>query len=147
MDGEARDARLGRPLDVRADRAILEATLDLMSERGVHGFRTQDVAARARVGKGAIYRRHASKDELVRAAVEAAVGQEIAIPDTGSTRDDLLVGMREAVELYTGSLAGRVMPSLVSAMAEQPQLAQAVRDGFLARRRGALAEILRRGVE
>jgi AcrR family transcriptional regulator len=35
----------------------------------VHEFRTDDVAARAGVGKGAIYRRYPSKDELVMAAV------------------------------------------------------------------------------
>jgi hypothetical protein len=32
-------------------------------------------------------------------------------------------------------------------MAEQPELARAVRDGFLAGRRAALSEVLRRGVE
>ena len=51
---------IGRPRDERVDRAILRATLELIAERGVHGFRTEDVAARAGVGKGAIYRRHPS---------------------------------------------------------------------------------------
>jgi hypothetical protein len=55
--------------------------------------------------------------------------------------------MREAVELYRGSLPGRLMPNLVSAMAQRPALAQVVREGFLTRRRAALAEVLRRGVE
>jgi hypothetical protein len=39
------------------------------------------------------------------------------------------------------------MPNLVSAMAERPELARVVREGFLIRRRSALAEVLRRGVE
>jgi AcrR family transcriptional regulator len=138
---------IGRPRDERADRAILRATLELIAERGVHGFRTEDVAARARVGKGAIYRRHPSKDDLVMASVAALVDEEIVVPDTGSTRADLLALMREAVELYRGSLPGRLMPNLVSAMAEGPELARVVREGFLIRRRSALAEVLRRGVE
>jgi AcrR family transcriptional regulator len=137
----------GRPRDARADRAILEATLELIAELGVYGFRTDDVATRAGVGKGAIYRRYRSKDELVTAAVAALVGEEIALPDSGSTREDLLILMREAVALYRGSLAGRLMPNLIGAMAQKPDLAQAVRDGFLAGRRGALGEVLRRGVE
>jgi AcrR family transcriptional regulator len=137
----------GRPRDARADRAILEATLELVAELGVHEFRTEDVAARAGVGKGAIYRRYRSKDELLTAAVAALVDEEIAVPDTGSTREDLLVLMREAVELYRGSLAGRLMPSLIGAMAQRPELARAVREGFLAGRRRALSEVLRRGVE
>ena len=101
--------RTGRSAgDARADR-----------ERGVHGFRTEDVAARAGVGKGAIYRRHPSKDDLVMASVAALVDEEIVVPDTGSTRADLLALMREAVELYRGSLPGRLMPNLVSAMAAE----------------------------
>jgi AcrR family transcriptional regulator len=138
---------MGRPRDARADRAILEATLELIAEVGVYGFRTDDVAARARVGKGAIYRRHRSKDELVTAAFAALVDEEIAVPDTGSTRADLLMLMREAVALYRGSAAGRLMPNLIGAMAEKPHLARAVREGFLLARRTALAEVLRRGVE
>jgi AcrR family transcriptional regulator len=138
---------IGRPRDERADRAILRATLELIAQRGVHRFRTEDVAARARVGKGAIYRRHPSKDDLVMASVAALVDEEIVVPDTGSTRADLLVLMREAVELYRGSLPGRLMPNLVSAMAERPELARVVREGFLIRRRSALAEVLRRGVD
>ena len=138
---------MGRPRDSRVDRAILEATRELIGERGVHDFRTEDVAVRAGVGKGAIYRRYPSKDELVTAAVGALVDEEIRVPDTGSTRSDLLALMGEAVELYRGSLPGRLMPSLVSAMAQRPELARAVRDGFLAGRRAALAHVLRRGIE
>jgi AcrR family transcriptional regulator len=145
--GAAAERPLGRPRDARADRAILDATRELIAEVGVYGFRTDDVAARAGVGKGAIYRRHRSKDELVTAAVAALVDEEIAVPDTGSTRADLLILMREAVVLYRGSAAGRLMPNLIGAMAERPDLARTVRDGFLASRRGALSEVLRRGVE
>jgi AcrR family transcriptional regulator len=147
MQADAAGRQIGRPRDARADRAILETTLELIAERGVHAFRIEDVAARAGVGKGAIYRRYRSKDELVTAAVAALVREEIGLPDTGSTRGDLLVLMREAVELYRSSLPGRLMPKLIGAMAEQPELARAVRDGFLAARRSALSEVLRRGIE
>jgi len=145
-DTEA-ERQLGRPRDARADRAILEATLELIAERGVYEFRTEDVAARAGVGKGAIYRRYGSKDELVTAAIAGLVNEEIVVPDSGSTGEDLLLLMREAVALYRGSLAGRLMPNLIGAMAQKPELARAVRDGFLAGRRAALSEVLRRGVE
>lgn len=147
MQGDVAARPMGRPRDLRVDQAILEATRELVAERGVHEFRTEDVAVRAGVGKGAIYRRYASKDELVTAAVGALVDEEIRVPDTGSTRSDLLALMGEAVELYRGSLPGRLMPNLVSAMAQRPELARAVRDGFLASRRAALAHVLRRGIE
>lgn len=147
MHEPARERPIGRPRDSRKDRAIAEATLELITEHGINEFRTEDVAARAGVGKGAIYRRYRSKETLVAAAVGALVRDQIALPDTGSTRGDLLVLMQEAVALYRGSRARGLMPELVGAMARRPELARAVRDGFVAGRRAALGEVLRRGVE
>src|SRR5690242_2569984 len=137
---------LGRPREERADRAILEATLWQIAERGVGELRIDDVAERARVGKATIYRRYRSKDELVGAAVTSLVS-EIAIPDTGSTERDIRELMRRAVKVYRGSLEARVMPGLVEAISRDRKVARAVREGFLKRRRSELATVLERGVE
>jgi AcrR family transcriptional regulator len=145
VSSEETSAR-GRPREARTDRAILGAALELIAEPGIHQFRMDDVADRAGVGKGAIYRRYRSKDELVTAAIAALVS-EITVPDTGSTQADLLTLMREAVEVYTGPLAPRLMPNLVGAMSARPELARTVRDIFLVRRRAALREVLERGIE
>ena len=144
MTGNAQ-AVVGRPREVRVDGAILAATLELVAEVGIHDFRMDDVAERAGVGKAAIYRRYRSKDELVTATVAALVS-EITVPDTGSTREDLLALMRGAVEVYGDPIKAGVMPSLVGAMPQRPELARAIRDGFLARRRAALRAVLDRGV-
>jgi AcrR family transcriptional regulator len=135
----------GRPRDARADRAILTATLELIAAVGIGDLRVDDVADRGGVGKAAIYRRYASKDELVAAAITALVS-EISVPDTGSTRDDLLALMREAVAVYNDPVHAGVMPSLVAAMRHQPELASAVREGLLTKRREALRAVLDRGV-
>jgi AcrR family transcriptional regulator len=137
---------LGRPRDERADHAILAAALELMAEHGVRDLRMDDVAERAGVGKATIYRRYRSKDDLVTAAVAGLVS-EITIPDTGSTRADLLGLMRGAVEVYSGSVESGVMPGLVDAMRRDTELARSVREGFLARRRAALRSVLERGIE
>ena len=144
MTGNAQ-AVVGRPREVRLDGAILAATLELVAEVGIHDFRMDDVAERAGVGKAAIYRRYRSKDELVTATVAALVS-EITVPDTGSTREDLLALMREAVAVYRDPVKAGVMPSLVGAMPQRPELARAIRDGFLAQRRAALRTVLDRGV-
>jgi AcrR family transcriptional regulator len=138
-------APIGRPREARADRAILAAALELIAERGVHGLRMDDVAERAGVGKAAIYRRYRSKEELVRATVGAMVS-EIAIPDSGTTREDLLALMRDAVAVYRDPVRGGAMPSLIGAMREDPELARAIREDVVAARRGALREVLARGV-
>jgi AcrR family transcriptional regulator len=137
---------MGRPRDERADRAILDATLELMAEAGARGLRMDDVAGRAGVGKATIYRRYRSKDELITAAVAGLVS-EIAVPDTGRTRGDLLALMRGAVDVYRRSVEAAVMPSLVEAMSRDAELARLVREGFLARRRSALRAVLDRGIE
>jgi AcrR family transcriptional regulator len=146
MAGESPERAKGRPREARADRAILRATLELMARHGVDDLRMDEVAARAGVGKATIYRRYRSKNELVTAAVAARVG-EIRVPDTGSTRKDLIALMREAVDVYANPVAAGAMPGLVAAMHRDPELARAVRSGFLASRREALQEVLARGIE
>jgi AcrR family transcriptional regulator len=144
--GGTRPRPIGRPRDERAGRAILAAALELIAEQGVRDLRMDDVADRAGVGKATIYRRYRSKEELVGAAVATLVST-IAVPDTGSTRTDLLSLMRSAVALYSGSVDGAVMPSLVDAMSRDAELARTVRDGLLSERRAAIRAVLERGIE
>lgn len=135
----------GRPRSEETHRAILGAALELLAEHGWRGFTMRGIAARAGVGKAAIYRRWESREAVLAAAVEGMVS-EIGLPDSGSIRGDLLELMRRAVSLYGGA-AGRLMPGLVSAMAEHEEVATAVRETFLGPRRAALREVLERGVE
>jgi AcrR family transcriptional regulator len=138
-------AVIGRPREARLDGAILAATLELIAEVGIHDLRMDDVAVRAGVGKAAIYRRYRSKDDLVTATVAAMVS-EITVPDRGSTEQDLLALMREAVEVYRDPIKAGVVSSVVGAMRQRPELARTVRDDFLDQRRGALRAVLERGV-
>jgi AcrR family transcriptional regulator len=137
--------QIGRPREARADRAILDATLELIAQAGVHRLRMDDVADRAGVGKAAIYRRYRSKEELVRATVAAMVS-EITIPDTGTTREDLLALMRDAVAVYRDPIRGGVMPSLIGAMREDAELARLIREDVVAARREALRGVLTHGI-
>jgi AcrR family transcriptional regulator len=142
----SRARTIGRPREARADRAIVTATLELMAQRGIRDLRMDDVADRAGVGKATIYRRYRSKDELVSDAVATLVS-EITIPDSGSTRTDLLVLMTQAVKLYSGSPAAGLMPVLLEEASRNPELACTVRERFLAGRRAALSAVLQRGVQ
>ena len=78
----------GRPRSEEAHQAILDATLELLSEVGFSALTIEGVAARAGVGKATIYRRWASKLPLV---VEAFM----RIPETTWTE------LRRAVDLAT----------------------------------------------
>lgn len=135
----------GRPRSRATDRAILSAALELVAECGYEGLTMEGIADRAGVAKTTVYRRWSSRDEVLEAASEGFV-TEIGVPDTGTIRGDLLDLLKSAISVYSG-LPGRVMPGLVSAMAQNPSLARRVREGFLASRRLALRAVLQRGIQ
>jgi AcrR family transcriptional regulator len=81
--------RPGRPRDPHADQAIIDATMEVLSEQGFGGFTVDAVAARAGVGKATIYRRWSSKTRLVLDAATSVL-PELEAPDTGSLRGDLV---------------------------------------------------------
>lgn len=144
LENEVEARGPGRPRSTRTHLAILNATLALLAEAGWEGLSIEGIARRAGVGKAAIYRRWKRLDSVLTAAVDQIVS-EIHIPDSGSIREDLSLLMRQAVEVWRGQ-PGRMMPGLVSAMAHHPEVASAVREGFLATRRAALAEVVERAV-
>src|ERR1700726_2599355 len=80
---------LGRRRDESRDPEILRAALDVLAETGYERMTMDAVAARARTGKATIYRRWASKAQLVVDAVASTGHTGIAaadLPDTGSLR-------------------------------------------------------------
>src|SRR3954462_14908931 len=83
----------GRPRSERADRSILEATLELMSEQGYTRMSMDAVAARAGVTKPTVYLRYKSKADLATAALAAATPEELPA-ETGDLRADLIAHMR-----------------------------------------------------
>lgn len=133
--------RPGRPRDERVDAAILQATRALLAETGYAGLTVAAVAARAGIGKAAIYRRYATKQEMVFAATMhgAQVPQP---PDTGSLRADL----RWLAGVITGMIGapgiGGVLGGLLADM-EDEAVATAMR-GFAALQRATIALILDR---
>ncbi|MBX9919683.1 MAG: TetR/AcrR family transcriptional regulator [Mycolicibacterium frederiksbergense] len=67
----------GRPRDAATDLAILRAALALFIDRGVEGTSMEQIAKRAGVGKPTIYRRWSSKEEVIAAAMETLVAEEV----------------------------------------------------------------------
>jgi AcrR family transcriptional regulator len=137
----------GRPRSPEADRAILRAAVDLLADEGYGGVTMEGVASRAGVGKATVYRRWPCKSALVVDAVTACRESGSQPPDTGSTREDLLVFVRAFMHHLRTSDAGRVMPALVAELSRNPELAAEFREGFVQPRRAKVLEAVRRGVE
>lgn len=121
---EESSVRRGRPRDPHLEERVYDAVLEVYWERGWSGFTLDAVARTATVGRAALYRRWASKGDLLVDALESR--SPLAEPiDLGTLRADLV---ELAVQLLTGyrgtaglvslrvALDARVHPDLLGHM-------------------------------
>lgn len=140
--------RPGRPREQRADRAIIEATLQLFADEGYHSMSVEAVAARAEVSKATIYRRWAGKRELVIDALASLNDDFPATPDPNwPTRNLLLMALRHMTNRDSNSLAGRIMPRMMVYSVSQPDLYAEYFERVIMPRRQWLYAALRHGIE
>jgi AcrR family transcriptional regulator len=138
-----------RRLDPARDAAILQAAFDGLADVGYDRLSMDDIAARARVGKAAIYRRWPSKAAVVVAAMARWREQmgAIAVPDTGSLRGDaeaIIAMVPDFDDADRNAIS--VMLGLATAASRDPELATALREQALARPRRGIQEVLERAV-
>jgi AcrR family transcriptional regulator len=136
--------RPGRPRSEACGRAIETAALELLVEDGFGRMSIEGVAARAGVGKATIYRRWATKEELVVDAVRHTCLDHAVTPDTGSLRADLAELYRALLEKFQRD--GDIMRAFAAEHGRHPELAEAFRATFLSERRAIAQDMLRRGV-
>jgi AcrR family transcriptional regulator len=140
-NGERR--RRGRPRDPSLDRAILDASFELLVETGVRGFSVREVARRAHIPKSSIYRRWRTRAALLGSALEQFGQDGPTQADTGSLEGDLVELVREqmlGITTTRGPLA-----RIALEVRDDPELAPVVRD-VLAKRRRALYPVFERAV-
>ncbi len=135
----------GRPRDERADRAILDAALDLLAEVGPTGLSVEEVAARAGVSKATIYRRFQTKDDLV---VGCLSGLVVLLPDEappGTVHDRLVDLVERWWQAYAGSPNGQVFHRVLAHAKSNPRLFEAFYDEVIEPRRELFRSVLRDG--
>jgi AcrR family transcriptional regulator len=140
-------SRRGRKRDPARDAVILDAALAELAESGYAGMTTDAVAARAGVGKAAMYRRWPSKADLALDAVARLDGASIdpqALPDTGSLRGDL-EAMLTREDDVDDERRLRVMVGLASMLADDERLAAAITKPWIDANRTILRRALERG--
>jgi AcrR family transcriptional regulator len=94
------------------ERAILDAALEQLGAVGWKALTMEGVAAAARTGKAAVYRRWPTKEDLVADALRTHLPAVESAPDLGNVRDDLLELCREASEAMF-SPAGSAVRAIV----------------------------------
>jgi AcrR family transcriptional regulator len=141
--------RPGRKRDHSRDPEILRCTIDVLAETGFEGMTIEMVAARAKAGKATLYRRWASKGELVVDAVaclkQGAVDLD-DLPDTGTLRGDL-VAMIKPQSIEEAEKKMRVMAGVVTMLSTTPELAEAVDSAIVQPRAQANRLLMRRALD
>jgi AcrR family transcriptional regulator len=139
----------GRRQDRALDVVILDAALAGVTDVGYDRMTMDDLAARAGVGKAAIYRRWTSKAEVVANAIahwrrEHGPGESI---DTGSLRGDI-EALVQAVPQYSENDIStiKVILGVATAAVQDAGLAAAIDDYVLSTPRQILRSILDRAV-
>lgn len=136
--------RGGRPRDPGIDRAVLDATVELLREQGYGGLTIAAVAERAGTTKPAVYRRWRTAQRLaIDALAEAVDGREPR--DTGCTICDLA----GALKLHAAAVRRvppRVLAPLLADCAGDPELYDALMRALFEPPRRAVAAILERAI-
>ncbi|SNS15948.1 transcriptional regulator, TetR family [Sphingomonas laterariae] len=135
--------KVGRPRSEGAERAILDATLQLLASEGYAGFTLDKVAALARVSKATIYRRWPSKEHLVIAAFDRS--PPLTPDDKGGLVDDLIHVVLQFINVVKTTPLLTVLPVLVSARSQNPALAE-IFNPWLDQRRAPVKQIVERAV-
>src|SRR5687768_1105827 len=137
----------GRPRSEKAEKAIVEATLDLIADgMGISELSIEAIAARAGVGKTTIYRRWSNKEDLV---VDALATLKAPLPPLAglSVRDDL-IALVDVIRLEGGrSTRSRCIMNVVMGEADRhPRLTERFFKRAVEPRRRAMEDVLARGV-
>jgi AcrR family transcriptional regulator len=130
------------------ERAILEAALEQLGAVGWNGLTMEGVAARARTGKAAVYRRWPSREDLVADALQAGLPDLTEAPDLGGVREDLLEvcrRVREAMFSPPGIALRSVLHECDVTQAER--FSQVIVGGVVEPTLRLLREVVHRGIE
>lgn len=139
--------RGGRKRDDSRDPEILQAVVDVLAEVGYDGLTIDMVATRARAGKATLYRRWASKGEMVLDAVSCLKPPvPPVLPDTGTLRGDLL-GMIKPTAVQDGERKMRIMAGIVSVITKEPELADAANAAIAEPRARAYRVLIGRAID
>jgi AcrR family transcriptional regulator len=126
--------------------AIFDAVLRELHTVGYVGLTMEGVAACARTGKAALYRRWAGKEDLVVDALDHVLPSPRDLPDHGDVREDLLDLLRR-MTAFLNSPTGCAMENLIADIDPDGRFARLLHQRIKEPRKHMLLAVLQRGVE
>jgi AcrR family transcriptional regulator len=135
-----RSRRRGEALE----HALYDATLEELADVGYGGLTMEGIAARARTGKAALYRRWSTKQALVQAALLYALPPMPEPRADRSTRENLLAAFSAHCDVVAGKTA---FPSLaiMGQLIHEPELRKIFADAVVTPRLRIIESILQTG--
>jgi AcrR family transcriptional regulator len=135
----------GRPRSARADEAIIDAVLELLTDgNSADTLSIEAVAARAGVGKATIYRRWPNKEALIVDAVSSMKGP-VPVVRGESVREDLialLTRVGQTSDVRSAKILSCLLPEIQRSRSLQGCYQQVIES-----RRQVVRDVLRRGVQ
>lgn len=124
---------------------MLAAAREVLRRDGLRGATIDAIAAQAGVARSTVYRNWGTREEVLAAAFDDAVGAPPVPGDERSVREQVQRVLADLASALATSEWGRTLPAVVAAIEVEPSLA--TRYGRLTdERRTALAALLTNGV-
>jgi AcrR family transcriptional regulator len=136
----------GRRRDERADAALIDAVLDLVSGGAtLSGLSLVTIAKTAGVSRNSLYRRWKTKDALYLDVLES-INQPLPGLAGRSAREDVIALLAVLIERVLDQRASHMLRALNAEAEEFPELHRRYFDEIVAPRRDAMNQALSRGV-
>ncbi len=122
--------------------AVLQAAAQTLFEAGIAGFTVERVARRAGVSRVTVHKYWPSRGALALDAFTDTFHIDLAFHDTGDVRRDLREILGAFARLLASKPAGPAFAQLLGAAQIDADLAEAIRERYVAPRRRAVLDIL-----
>jgi AcrR family transcriptional regulator len=122
----------GRKPDPTVDHRIRQAATELVLSHGLD-FTMDDVAAAAGVGRASVFRRYATKRDMLLETIAGFMNTHVAIPDTGSLEGDLRVVVADTLALWRLPGVARMAKQVYGEAGRDPAVAEILRTGMRTR--------------
>ena len=110
----------GRPRDSGLEAPVLAATVELLLERDTREVTISAISERSGVSRAAVYRRWASREELIAAALDS-VRSGVEVAPSGSCMDTILATYEDASQVVDGEV-GTLIKKRIALVLENEKL-------------------------
>lgn len=133
--------KIGRPRSEASQEAILNATNELLNEKGAAGLTVEAIARQAKVGKTTIYRWWPTLADIVLELLLNHAAATIKAPELEGLEDNLRHFLRQSMKAIN-DWGGVHLRFLMAHAQKDEEFRSRFRENFIKQRRKALGEVI-----